>query len=169
VKEDAVPLSEEELRLLEQMERALAAEDPKFVSVLQGHGLERTARLRVVAAGLVFVIGLGVLFTGALTQLISLMVLGFLIMLGSATLGLHAWRGRHIIATQLSAQHGDEDVARGEDLAAAREEHPSSGRSFHLIEGGKKRPRKHQPRNRAQGGFMRRVEARWQRRRNSGY
>jgi len=166
--EDAVPLSEEELRLLEQMERALAAEDPKFVSALQGHGLERNARLRVVAASLVFVAGLAVLFVGALTQLISVMVLGFLVMLASATLGLHAWRGRHIIATQLSAQHGDNDAGNGEGLAAAaREQHPSSGRSFHLIEGGKRRPRKHQPRNRTQGGFMRRVEARWQRRRNS--
>ena len=33
-REDAVPLSEEELRLLEQMEQALAQEDPKFVSTL---------------------------------------------------------------------------------------------------------------------------------------
>ena len=31
-----MPLSEEEQRLLEQMEEALAAEDPKFVSALRG-------------------------------------------------------------------------------------------------------------------------------------
>ena len=31
-----MPLSEEELRLLEQMERALVAEDPKLASTLQG-------------------------------------------------------------------------------------------------------------------------------------
>jgi len=31
-----VPLSEEELRLLEQMERALVEEDPKFASTLRG-------------------------------------------------------------------------------------------------------------------------------------
>ena len=53
-----MPLSEEELRLLEQMERALAEEDPKFVSALQGHTLERSARLRAILAGLVFLIGL---------------------------------------------------------------------------------------------------------------
>ncbi|WP_301036082.1 DUF3040 domain-containing protein, partial [Nocardioides sp.] len=34
--EDPVPLSEEELRLLEQMERALVEEDPKFASTLRG-------------------------------------------------------------------------------------------------------------------------------------
>jgi hypothetical protein len=32
-----VPLSEEELRLLEQMERALVEEDPKFASTLRWH------------------------------------------------------------------------------------------------------------------------------------
>ena len=31
-----MPLSEEELRLLEQMERALVEEDPKFASTLRG-------------------------------------------------------------------------------------------------------------------------------------
>jgi len=161
VREDAVPLSEEELRLLEQMERALAAEDPKFVSVLQGHGLERTARLRVAAASVVFVAGLAVLFVGAFTQLISVMVLGFLIMLGSATLGLHAWRGRHVIAAQLSAQHDHQHETDGDGATV---------RSFHLIEGGRRRPRRHQPSkgNRAPGGFMRRVEERWQRRRDRG-
>ncbi|MEI2821672.1 MAG: DUF3040 domain-containing protein [Marmoricola sp.] len=30
-----MPLSEEEMRLLQQMERALAAEDPKFASALR--------------------------------------------------------------------------------------------------------------------------------------
>ncbi len=162
-----MPLSEEELRLLEQMERALAAEDPKFVSVLQGHGLERTARLRVAAAAFVFVVGIAILFAGALTQLISVMVLGFLVMLGSATLGLHAWRGRHIIATQLSAQHEGAATADHDEATPSRP-------SFHLIEGGRRprkhQPRKNQPRNRSQGSFMRRVEERWQRRRNTnGY
>ena len=34
-----MPLSEHEQRLLEQMERALYAEDPKFASALRGHVL----------------------------------------------------------------------------------------------------------------------------------
>jgi len=167
-----VPLSEEELRLLEQMERALAAEDPKFVSVLQGRGLERTARLRVAATSVVFVIGLGVLFTGALTQLISVMVLGFLIMLASATLGLHTWRGRHVIAAPLS---GQEEAAR---------QHPSSGstvpdhetgatsRSFRLVDGGRRDSRRSGRRSgdgsKQHGTFMQRVESRWQQRRRRG-
>ena len=39
-----MPLSEEELRLLEQMERALVEEDPKFASTLRGTSLRRSAR-----------------------------------------------------------------------------------------------------------------------------
>ena len=50
-----MPLSEEELRLLEQMEQALAQEDPKFASTLRGSTLERAARMRTIAAGVVFV------------------------------------------------------------------------------------------------------------------
>ena len=41
-----MPLSEEELRLLEQMERALVEEDPKLASTLRGTSLRRSARRR---------------------------------------------------------------------------------------------------------------------------
>ena len=52
-----MPLSEEENRLLEQMERALAEEDPRFVSALEGRNLVRAARLRIVLAVLVCIAG----------------------------------------------------------------------------------------------------------------
>ena len=50
-----MPLSEEELRLLEQMERALVEEDPKFASTLRGTSLRSVARRRAIIAGVVFV------------------------------------------------------------------------------------------------------------------
>ena len=52
-REDTVPLSEEELRLLEQMERALVEEDPKFASTLRGTSLRSMARRRAILAGVV--------------------------------------------------------------------------------------------------------------------
>ena len=64
-----MPLSEEELRLLEQMERALVEEDPKLASTLRGTSLRRSARRRAILAGLVFVVGVAVLMTGAIAQL----------------------------------------------------------------------------------------------------
>ena len=62
-----MPLSEEELRLLEQMERALAAEDPKFVSALQGRTLRRVVRMRAIGAGVVFLCGIALLMGGAMS------------------------------------------------------------------------------------------------------
>ena len=45
-----MPLSEEELRLLEQMERALVEEDPKFASTLRGTTLRQSARRKAILA-----------------------------------------------------------------------------------------------------------------------
>jgi hypothetical protein len=174
--EVVVPLSEEELRLLEQMEQALAQEDPKFVSALRGSSLERVARMRTVAAAVVFVAGVAMLMGGAVTQLIWLGVLGFLVMLGSATLGLAAWRGRH--APTQPTRPPEEQLFDFDD-------HPHR---FDVIDGGrtKRRPRRSSPklsrrtlrmprgqrptgpRPTTQGTFMQRMEQRWERRRNEG-
>src|SRR3954468_9911507 len=83
-----VPLSEEELRLLEQMERALVEEDPKFASTLRGTAFRRSARRRAVIAGVCFAIGVAVLMTGAVARITVLGVAGFVVMLGSATVAV---------------------------------------------------------------------------------
>lgn len=89
-----MPLSEEELRLLEQMERHLSEEDPKFASTLRGSSFRRAARQRAILAGLVFLCGIALLMTGAVTELIPVAVIGFLVMLASATYALSALRSR---------------------------------------------------------------------------
>jgi hypothetical protein len=168
-----VPLSEEELRLLEQMEQALAQEDPKFVSTLRGSSIERVARMRTFAAAGVFVLGIVMLMGGAMSQQIWLGVLGFVVMLASATLGLAAWRGRHAPAP-----------AQREDQLFDFEDQPHR---FDVIEGGRssrqrrlrrpgrpgrpggKAPRRSADRAPRQGTFMQRMEQRWERRRNQGY
>jgi hypothetical protein len=87
-----VPLSEHEQRLLEQMERALYAEDPKFASALEGTGLRTYTRRRVYLAAAGFVVGIGLLMGGMVAQLIWVSVVGFLVMLGCAVLAVTAWR-----------------------------------------------------------------------------
>ena len=87
-------LSEEELRLLEQMERALSEEDPKFASTLRGSRAAQQARRRAVLAGLGFAVGVAVLLTGAVKHLTVVGVLGFVIMLATATLALGALKAR---------------------------------------------------------------------------
>src|SRR3954451_25307159 len=78
--EDPVPLSEEELRALEQMERALVQEDPKLASTLRGTNLRRAARRRAVLAGVGFVLGIAILMVGAVARLTVVGILGFVVM-----------------------------------------------------------------------------------------
>lgn len=143
-----MPLSEEELRLLEQMERALVEEDPKLASTLRGTSLRRSARRRAILAGFVFAIGIAVLMTGAITQLWPVGIAGFVIMLASATVALGLIRGQ---------QGGGEP--RSTDHASG----------FTVIEGGRHHGRSRRSRNSASHtSFMERMEQRWRRRREQG-
>jgi len=145
-----VPLSEEELRLLEQMERALVAEDPKFASALRGTALRRNARRRSYIAGGVFLVGVVVLMTGAVMQQTIVGIVGFVVMLGAAYVALSSWRG------QSNTPESDE----GRAMRATDD--PAFGLS--LIEGGKTKKR---PRNRGSNqSFMAKFEERWRRRRD---
>ena len=146
-------LSEEELRLLEQMERALVEEDPKFASTLRGTSLRSMARRRAILAGACFVAGIAVMMTGVIAQLIPVGIIGFLVMLASATMGLTALRG------QRAAGSDDEPVAV---------EEPGEERRFTVIQGGGRGRRPRKPPRPRHGSFMERMEERWRRRRESG-
>ncbi|MEU8759216.1 DUF3040 domain-containing protein [Streptomyces sp. NPDC048659] len=88
-----MPLSEHEQRMLEQMERALYAEDPKFATALEGSGLRTYTRRRVYQAVAGFLVGIALLMAGMIApQIWPLSVVGFLIMLGCAVLAVTGWR-----------------------------------------------------------------------------
>src|SRR5664279_1910857 len=80
----AVPLSEHEQRLLEQMERALYAEDPKFASQLRGRDPRSNFRRRIVLAAVGLIVGIVLLMTGLVAKIIPVSILGFLAMLAAA-------------------------------------------------------------------------------------
>lgn len=88
-----MPLSEEELRLLEQMERALVQEDPKLASTLRGTAMRRAAHRRLIVAIIGFLAGIAVLMTGAVLRITWVGIAGFVLMLITATLALSAWPG----------------------------------------------------------------------------
>jgi len=148
--EEPVGLSAEELRLLEQMERALVEEDPKFASTLRGTSLRSIARRKAIIAGVAFVIGVTVMMTGVVAQLIPVGIVGFLIMLASATIGLTAVRGQR---------------AGGPVPAPTSDEADSN---LTLLQGGRRERRPRQQRQRSHGSFMERMEERWRRRRDGG-
>jgi hypothetical protein len=90
--EVSVPLSEHEQRLLEQMERALYAEDPKFASALRGTDLRSHYRRRALQAAVGFVLGLVLLMTGVISKIILVSVAGFVLMLATAFFAVSSWR-----------------------------------------------------------------------------
>jgi hypothetical protein len=82
-----VPLSEHEQRLLEQIERALVDDDPKFASTVRTGDRRQKARRKLQAGVVVVVVGLAVMLIGVL-KFWPLGVLGFLLMFGGAVLGI---------------------------------------------------------------------------------
>lgn len=87
-----MPLSDEEARLLHQLEQSLAAEDPDFASTLRGSKFMAHNRRVAILAVLGFVGGLVLLFAGAVSARTWLGVVGFVAMLGTAYLFMTAWK-----------------------------------------------------------------------------
>ncbi|GAA5167958.1 DUF3040 domain-containing protein [Pseudonocardia eucalypti] len=89
-----MPLSEHEQRLLDQIERALIAEDPKFASTVRAGRLRRPTRRRRLQGLALFITGLVLLVVGVAVHALwvqnvpVLSVVGFLIMLAGAVLGI---------------------------------------------------------------------------------
>jgi len=137
----SVPLSEHEQRLLEQMERALYAEDPKFATSLRGKDPRSNFRRRILLASVGFLVGIVLLMTGLVAQVPLVSVLGFVAMLLSVFLAVTSYR-----AVGTAAQLGVVDGG------AVRKPHTGS--------------RKQRGSGRSGGGLMSRLEERWNRRRD---
>jgi hypothetical protein len=147
-----VPLSEEELRLLEQMERALVAEDPKLASTLRGTK-DRQHQRRSIAIGVTaFAVGIVLLMSGAVTSTIWIGVIGFIVMLGSVFFTLTRWKS-------------DGGAAPAGNASAPGDSSPG----LRVLEGGKKQRRRNPRGGRGNqppsGTMMDRFEERWRRRR----
>lgn len=85
-------LSDHEQQLLDQMERALYAEDPQFATSLRRASTGPAMRGRAVLGGIGVLVGLAILITGVATSLIPVGMLGFLVMLVGAVAVYAAFR-----------------------------------------------------------------------------
>ncbi len=83
-----MPLSDHEQRMLDQIESALYAEDPKFASSVRGTGFRAPSARRRLHGGVAFVVGLAMLVCGVafkatmVTGFPVLSVVGFIVMFG---------------------------------------------------------------------------------------
>lgn len=87
-----MPLSEHEQRLLEQMERALYAEDPKFATSLRSASGARGSRMRAALGVLGVLVGLGLVLAGVASSVAAIGVVGFAVMLAGAIAVYSAFR-----------------------------------------------------------------------------
>lgn len=139
-----MPLSEHEQRVLQQMEQALYAEDPRLASQLQRTAAARTStgldRRRLAIGVLVALAGLALVVVGVVTQLLWLSIVGFLAMVGGG-----AWAATPASTGGLGVVQDDGSVRV-----------QSSGKPGQQ---GKTKP---------SGNFMSRMEQQWDKRKEQG-
>ncbi len=76
-REVTVPLSEHEQRVLEQMEHAIQAEDPKFATAMRGRTPRARQRRRIMLGSVGVVVGLVLVVLGVARSVVPLAVAGF--------------------------------------------------------------------------------------------
>jgi hypothetical protein len=93
-REGRMPLSDHEQRMLDQIESALYAEDPKFASSVRGGTLRAPSARRRLQGAALFVVGLAMLVSGVAfpaTQISGfpiLSVVGFVVMFGGVVFAI---------------------------------------------------------------------------------
>ena len=87
-----MPLSEHEQRLLDQIERALYAEDPKFATTVRSTDLRTHMRRRIIRMVVLFVLGFAMMLIGVIVSVIPVSVIGFGVALVAMLLGANAYK-----------------------------------------------------------------------------
>ena len=139
-----MPLSEHERRQLEQIERALRADDPGFADTVAAADPRVHYKRRVIAAAVGFVIGVGLLLAGVVINVIPVAVAGFVVMLACSLWAVASYQ--QMIGTT-TGRVPAKDRGSGEERRAAK------GRRA-----GKQ----------ARSGLMERLKERWRRRQERG-
>jgi hypothetical protein len=125
--------------MLEQIEQALYAEDPKFAHAVRSTNPQVHYKRRIVKAALGFVLGVGALMTGLVmnagTVTIVVSVTGFLLMVVCCVWALTSWKRMTGVGSE-AAPPGGAPAAGGHQ----------------------------ERRERSRRGFMDRMEERWRRR-----
>jgi len=143
-----VPLSEHEQRVLEQMEHAMEAEDPKFATAMRGRTPKARQRRRIMLGSIGVVIGLVLVVLGVAQGVVALAVAGFVLMLGAGGLALTPPRRQAAKGARGKGQ-GPIGAVGADGLTKPRR-----------VKAGKKAAKS--------GTFMQRLEQRWDRRKDQG-
>lgn len=151
-------LSERERQMLEEMEEAIRAEDPRFASQMNGRkaGPGGTDRRRIVLGVIGALIGLGLVLLGINTT-VWVGVAGFVLIVAAVAYAFTPARG----GANLGVVDEDGAVKTPKPSGAQR---PTTKRAPFARGTGDSKPKA--PR---QGTFMERMEQRWEERRRQGW
>lgn len=117
-----MPLSEHEQNLLDQIEQALYAEDPKFAASVRSARAKSRVRRAVSLSVVGVVAGLALVLVGLVTQIIWPSVIGFVLVVGSCGWAVQTIRGRDRNRTPDTAEGASEGGTAG-----AAKQQPSGG------------------------------------------
>lgn len=106
-----MPLSDREQRLLDQMERALYDEDPKFATTLRKSTARAFNGRQLFLAVLLFAAGMAAMLGGVATAAVVLGVFGFIVMLAAVMVGMSALRPPKVTTPRTSARRGSAPAA----------------------------------------------------------
>ncbi len=137
-----MPLSDHEQRMLDQIESALYAEDPKFASSVRGGTLRAPSTRRRLQGAALFVVGLAMLVSGVAFKatriggsLPILSVFGFVVMFGGVVFAITGPRvaGGRDRSARSPARHGrsGQRVPAGRSPAAWRTGSAAASTSSH--------------------------------------
>lgn len=113
-----MPLSEHEQRMLDQIERALYTEDPRFAHAVRATDPHVHYKRRLLKAALGFLIGVSLLMAGVISKMIPVGVAGFVVMLACCMWGFSSWK-------RMSTGNGGETPARDRGRRSSRGPRPS--------------------------------------------
>jgi len=122
-----MPLSDHEQRMLDQIESALYAEDPKFASSVRGGTLRAPSARRRIQGAALFLLGLAMLVAGVAFKATMvgsfpiLSVIGFVVMFGGVVYAITGSKG---------ARGAARDRQAGEPGAPRQKRAKGSGGSF---------------------------------------
>jgi Protein of unknown function (DUF3040) len=101
-----VPLSDHEQRLLDEIEQALYAEDPKFAASVRSARTRSRTRRAAVLCVLGVLAGLALVLVGLITNLIVLSVVGFVLVVAACGYAAQVVRGRKGTTAEPNASSG---------------------------------------------------------------
>ncbi len=127
-----MPLSDHEQRLLDQIEQALYAEDPKFAASVRSARTRSRTRRSAALCVLGVIAGLALVLVGLVANIVALSVVGFVAVVAACGFGVQLIRGRRTgttapaAATPIRAQRQSGLKTRMEERLRRRFDDPQS-------------------------------------------